>query len=143
MSRYHKGRKIREFSYLNDRYVSKNYMKYYKHAIRDISNSTGLTMNEINVLVFMYDYEFFTSDHLAEALYQSPRKFKNKILYPLQKREWIEKAFDKTKVNEMSFSEALFHERSHYKNRYTITQRARLTVQKFYRKLEGQEEIAI
>tara|TARA_R110000796_G_scaffold23944_2_gene68499 strand:- start:907 stop:1263 length:357 start_codon:yes stop_codon:yes gene_type:complete len=118
-------------------------MKYYKHAIRDISNSTGLTMNEINVLVFMYDYEFFTSDHLAEALYQSPRKFKNKILYPLQKREWIEKAFDKTKVNEMSFSEALFHERSHYKNRYTITQRARLTVQKFYRKLEGQEEIAI
>tara|TARA_R100001198_G_scaffold88940_1_gene65018 strand:+ start:948 stop:1304 length:357 start_codon:yes stop_codon:yes gene_type:complete len=118
-------------------------MKYYKHAIRDISNSADLTMNEINVLIFMYDYEFFTADHMANALYQSPRKFKQKVLYPLQKRGWIEKAFDRTKVNEMSFSEALFHERKNYKNRYTITQRARLTIQKFYRKLEGLEQIVI
>ena len=50
MTRHHKGRKMREFSYLNERYVSKNYLKYYKHAIRDISGRTGLTMNEINVM---------------------------------------------------------------------------------------------
>ena len=48
MARYHKGRKMREFSHLNYRYVNRNYLKYYKHAIRDVSGSTGLTMNEIS-----------------------------------------------------------------------------------------------
>ena len=143
MTRHHKGRKMREFSYLNERDVSKNYLKYYKHAIRDISGRTGLTMNEINVMVFMYDYEFFTASHMSEALYQSDRKFRNKILYPLQKRGWIEKAFDRTKVNEMSFSQAMFHEKGNYKNRYALSQKARLAVQRFYRKLEGLEEIVI
>ena len=95
MARHHKGRKMREFSYLNERYVSKNYLKYYKHAIRDISGRTGLTMNEINVMVFMYDYEFFTATHMSQALYQSDRKFRNKVLYPLQQ---IERASSREKV---------------------------------------------
>lgn len=143
MARHHKGRKIREFSYLNDRYVNKNYLKYYKHAIRDVSAKTGLTMNEINVLLFMYDYEFFTASHMSEALYQSDRKFRQNILYPLQKRGWIEKVFDRKKVKEMSFSQALLHERGRYRNRYSITQKARLAIQRFYRKLEGDEVITI
>tara|TARA_R100000329_G_scaffold137095_1_gene118061 strand:- start:433 stop:870 length:438 start_codon:yes stop_codon:yes gene_type:complete len=143
MARYHKGRKMREFSHLNDRYVNKNYLKYYKHAIRDVSGSTGLTMNEINVMLFMYDYEFFTANHMADALFQSSLKFKQKVLYPLQQRGWIEKAFDKTKVNEMNFSQAFFHEKGKYRNRYKLTQKARLAVQRFYRKLEGDEAIVI
>ena len=143
MARHHKGRKMREFSYLNERYVSKNYLKYYKHAIRDISGRTDLTMNEINVMLFMYDYEFFTANHIADALYRSRLKFKQKVLYPLQSRGWIEKVFDRNKVSEMSFSEAMFHERVKYQNRYTLSQKARLAVQRFYRKLEGLEEIVI
>ena len=143
MARHHKGRKTREFSYLNDRYVNKNYLKYYKHAVRDLSGTTKLTMNEINVMLFMYDYEFFTANHIADALFQSRLKFKQKVLYPLQSRGWINKAFDRNKVSEMNFSEALFHERTMYRNRYTLSQKARLAIQRFYRKLEGDEAITI
>lgn len=141
MARHHKGRKNREFSYLNDRYVNKNYLKYYKHAVRDIKDRSGLTMNQINVMLFMYDYEFFTLDHIAEALYHHKEKFANSVLYPLQKKGWIMKVFDKNKISEMHFHEAQMHERTTYKNRYALSQKARLMVQRFYRKLEGDEDI--
>jgi acetone carboxylase gamma subunit len=143
MARYHKGRKMREFSYLNDRYINKNYLKYYKHAVRDICGGTDLTMNEVNVMLFMYDYEFFTANHMADALFQSRIKFKQKVLYPLMKRKWVHKVFDREKVGEMTWSQALMHERGKYRNRYALTQNARLVVQKFYRKLEGDEAITI
>ena len=51
------------------------------------------------------------------------------------------KVFDKNKVSEMHFHEAQMHERATYKNRYALSQKARLMVQRFYRKLEGDEEI--
>jgi len=62
-------------------------------------------------------------------------------LYPLQKKGWITKVFDKNKISEMHFHEAQMHERTTYKNRYALSQKARLMVQRFYRKLEGEEEI--
>lgn len=145
MARHHKGRKIREFSYLNDRYVNKNYLKYYKHAIRDVSAKTGLTMNEINVLLFMYDYEFFTRKHIAKALHQNMLKFYERVLQPLMKKEMIERIYYRSDLDKASMEQLAFlkYNRSNYKARYQITQKARLIVQRFYRKLQGDEVIKI
>ena len=86
MSRKHSGRRMRDFSYLNEKYIHRNYLKYLKLAAREAVDRYDLTLNEIMVLFFLYDLEFFTIKYAAEALFQNQKKFGDRIIYPLQTR---------------------------------------------------------
>lgn len=145
MSRTHKGRKFREFSMLNQRYVNNNYLKYYKLAKRDICTNHDVSENELESLLFMYDYEFFTRKHIAEALHQNFAKFYERVLLSLIKKGYVEKIYDKTDLENATMEQLAFlkYDRNNYRARYQITQKARLLVQRFYRKLEGEETIKI
>jgi hypothetical protein len=141
MSRRHRGRKMREFSYLNSRYINKNYLKFFRHAMKDICSHSDITENELTVMLFMYDYEFFTANHMAEELMQSNLKFKQRVLYPLQNRGWIEKVYTRTDL-QGEYLEVVFQDEfKSYRHRYSLTHKARNAVQRFYRKVEGAESI--
>lgn len=145
MSRTHKGRKFREFSMLNERYVNNNYLKYYKLAKRDVSENYDVTENELECLLFMYDYEFFTRKHIAEALHQSSKKFYDRVMQPLMKKGYIEKLYTKSDLENVTMEQLAFlkYEKNNYRARYQITQKARLLIQRFYRKLHGEDVIKI
>lgn len=145
MSRTHKGRKFREFSMLNERYVNNNYLKYYKLAKRDMTENYDVTENELECLLFMYDYEFFTRKHIAEALHQSPKKFYERVMQPLMKKALVEKLYTKADLENVTMEQLAFlkYEKNHYRARYQITQKARLLIQRFYRKLHGEDVIKI
>lgn len=130
---------------LNERYVNHNYLKYYKLAKRDICTRHGITENELESLLFMYDYEFFTRKHIAKALHQNMLKFYERVLQPLMKKEMIERIYYRSDLDKASMEQLAFlkYNRSNYKARYQITQKARLIVQRFYRKLQGDEVIKI
>lgn len=145
MSRTHKGRKFREFSMLNDRYVNNNYLKYYKLAKRDVCSNYDVTENEIECLLFMYDYEFFTRKHIADALHQNMPKFYERVMHPLMKKGMIERVYYRNDLEKATMEQLAFikYDKSRYRARYQITQKARLMVQRFYRKLHGEEVIKI
>ncbi len=145
MSRTHKGRKFREFSMLNERYVNNNYLKYYKLAKRDISSNYDVTENELECLLFMYDYEFFTRAHIAEALHQNKTKFYERVLRPLKNKGLVERIYYKKDLANATMEQMAFlkYNKGNYRARYQITQKARLLVQRFYRKLHGEEVIKI
>jgi hypothetical protein len=133
---------FRDFKIRKQETLNKSYLKYLRLAQRDIVASYDVSESELNFLIFAYDYEFFTIDHISSAYFYHKFKFGQRILYPLSKRDYIYKYYDKLSPN--SYEDAVFDEsKMRYRVRYALTQKARLLVQRFYRKVEGQEQINV
>ena len=133
---------FRDFKIRKQDTLNKSYLKYLRLAERDMVNSYDVSESELNFLLFAYDYEFFTIDHISSSYFYNKIKFGQRLLYPLSKRDYIYKYYDKLSPN--SYEEAVFDEsKMRYRVRYALTQKARLLVQRFYRKVEGQEQINV
>ena len=133
MSRYHSGRKRREFNKLNARYVSSNYLKKLKRALSYTKDKHDVTFNECMFLLKFYEYEFFTLRHAAKALEQNEKKLYERVFTPLRRKGLLDRHYDKT---DMTMLDAMFEEKNNYRVRYALTQRARILVQQFYRNIE-------
>jgi len=141
MSRHHPVRKRREFSKLNKRYVKKNELKKLSMVMRDIRLNYDIGTAEIEAMLFCYDYEFFTVDHLAKAMKKSRSKLYERTVMPLQQKGYLEVIHHGKGID--SFVNAMFHEAGHHKNRLGLSQSGRILVQRIYRKLEGGEPIKL
>ena len=136
---------MREFSYLHEKYVNKNYLKYLRLAEKDMLQHYDIRPVEMQVMLFAYDYEFFTSTHMAESLFASVKKFRQRTLQPMMQKGLIHAVHKKYKVDTGSEADMYFTQEAkmNYKHRYGLTPKARHLVQRFYRKLEGEEAIKI
>ncbi len=133
---------FREFKMRKQEDLGRSYNKYHKLVIRDMVVSTDVTEAMINFLIFVYDYEFFTIDHVSQSYFYSKLKLARRLIYPLQTLGYIYKYYDKLSPN--TYEDAMFDEgKMRYRVRYALTQRGRLLVQKYYRKLEGDEPISV
>lgn len=134
--------KFREFKYRDESTLNKSYLKYYPLAMRDVVKNYGITEARMRFLLFAYDYQFFTLDHISESYFYNKLGMENKIIYPLVHQGMIFKYFDR--LTPTTHQAAMFEQtRYNYKVRYALTQKARLLVQRFYRKLEGEEQITL
>ena len=142
MKRHRPERRMREFSHLHEKYVNKNYLKYLRLAEKDMLQHYDVRPVEMQVMLFAYDYE---STHIAEALFASPKKFRQRTLQPMMRKGLIHAVHKKFKVDTGSEADMYFTEEAkmNYKHRYGLTPKARHLVQRFYRKLEGEETIKI
>ena len=145
MRRNQPSRKMREFSMLHEKYVNKNYMKYLKLAMRDMEDNHNVTFTQLKTLLFLYDYEFFTIDHAAKAMHQDKKKFAERTLWPLQKKGLITQVHKRWSVETGSEADMFFasEKKRNYKVRYGVSRKGRLLVQRFYRKMEGEETIKL
>lgn len=133
---------FRDFKLRKEDRMNKSYLKYMRLAVRDVVGHSDLKESELNFLLFAYDYEFFTIDHISSAYFYNKIKFGQRILYPLAQKQYIYKYYDRLSPN--SYEESIFDEsKMRYRVRYALTQKARLLVQRFYRKLEGSEQISV
>jgi len=134
--------KFRDFKMRKELWLNKGYLKYLRLATRDIVGNYDVSESELNFMLFIYDYEFFTMDHISEAYFYNRIKLAQRLMYPLQRKDYIYKYYDR--LSPTTYEEAIFNESKwKYKVRYALTQKARLLVQKYYRKIEGQEQINI
>ena len=142
MAKRSKKSMFRDFKMRNPETVNRSYLKYFRLAQRDMSKNYDVNESQINFMLFVYDYEFFTLDKISTDYFTSKPQTAKKIIYPLQNAGYIYKYYDK--LSPTGYEEAMFHENKfQYRVRYALTQKARLFVQKFYRKLEGQEQINV
>ena len=133
---------FREFKMRETDRMNKAYNKYHKLVVRDIVGNHDVTEAQLNFLLFVYDYEFFTLDHVSRSYFYSKTKLARRIVYPLQNEKYIYKYFDK--LSPKTYEEAIFHEKKmQYRVRYSISQKGRLLIQRYYRKLEGEEQISV
>lgn len=142
MAKRSKKSMFRDFKYKDSDKIGRSYLKHLRLATRDIVGNYDVSESELNFLLFVYDYEFFTLDHASEGYFYHKLKLAQRLVYPLQKKDYIYKYYNR--LSPSSYEEAIFHEsRFKYRVRYALTQKARLLVQKYYRKIEGEEQINV
>lgn len=139
MSRHHNGRRRRDFNKLNKRYVANNYMKKWSLVVRDIKTNYGIQQAELEFMVYVYDFEFFTVSHVAKTMKRSREKLYERTILPLKKKGWIENVYHGKEVDQ--YVNALFQERRNHEHRLGLSQKGRMMVQRVYRKLDGSEPI--
>ena len=142
MAKRSKKSMFRDFKMRSGDKLGSSYLKYHRLVVRDIVNSQGVTEAQLNFMLFVYDYEFFTLDHVSEAYFYKKVKLARRLVYPLQTMEHIYKYYDKLAPS--SYEDAVFHEtKFSYRVRYALTQKGRMLVDRYYRKLEGNEQISV
>ena len=133
---------FRDFKMRKEELLNNGYLKYIRLVTRDMVGNYDIIESQLNFMLFVYDYEFFTLDHMSSAYFYHKEKLGQRIVYPLMKKEYIYKYYDKLTPN--SYEDAIFDEsKMRYRVRYALTQKARLLVQKYYRKIEGKEQINV
>jgi len=137
-SKVPKKRLFRDFALQDKKYILRNHLKRLKQVKRNINKNTDLTFSEVEFLLWGYDLQFFTIDFASQDMEMNKNNTKNRFIYPLAKKGYIYKHFDKLTPSQ-TFEDHLFREETkmNYRVRYALTQKARLLVQRIYKELEG------
>ncbi len=128
---------FRDFLYQDTKDLKRNYLKRLKQSRREFSND-DISFAELEFLMWAYDLQFFTIKWAADQLDLNSNNFANRYIYPLLSKGYIYKHFDRLTPSD-TYEDHLFREETkyNYRVRYAITQKARINVQAFYRKMEG------
>lgn len=125
---------LRPYEYNGER----NYLKNLDVTMKYFRKEHEINYTFLMVMLFCYDLEFWTADHVADKMGRSSKKVKELFIYPAMNRDLVYKHFDRLSPKRMSHEEHLFYEETKmsYRVRYALTQKARLLIQQFYRMLE-------
>lgn len=136
-SKIPKKRMFRDFSRQDKKYIKRNNLKRLKQMRQKVTSQWEISFSDLEFLLWGYDLQFFTIDYAAMDLEMNKTNLSNRIIYPLQKRGYIYKHFDKLTPSD-TLEDHMFREETkyNYRVRYGLTQKARLLVQRFYRELE-------
>lgn len=129
---------FRDFSFIDKKSVSSNYLKNYKKIMREAVETYGLSARQILFLIHVYDLEFWTLDYISKSLGERRNQVGIKVLYPLLNKEYVYKHFDKLTPSG-TLEDHIFREETkyNYRVRYALSQKGRLLVSRFYNRLEG------
>ena len=143
-SRVSRKKLFREFSKIDPKFILRNDLKYITFMYRDAKENHDLNPTELDILLFTYDLEFWTIDHLADAMMRSKKQIIKRYMHSLKAKGYIYNHFEKltpsNKEEDMFFREETKY---NYRVRYAITQKARLLVSRMYRKIYGEESFKI
>jgi len=132
-----KTRLFREVSKLPDKYVKHNYLKNLRSATDDfLESNPDLTRSYLQLMLFLYDLEFFTIAWVAENYGMYKKNLADRMIYPLVSGGYLYKHFDKLTPSQ-TLEDHLFRDETkyNYRVRYAMTQKGRLAVQRFYNTL--------
>ena len=137
-SKVPKKRLFREFSPQDKKYILRNYLKNIKTVKRKVNKDYDISFSMVEFLLWGDDLQFFTIKYAAKGLGMNEKNTANRFIYPLMKRGYLYKHFDKLTPSQ-TFEDHLFREETkmNYRVRYALTQKSRLLVQRIYKELEG------
>ena len=132
-----KTRLFRDFSKMPEKYVKHNYLKNLRNATNDfLESNPELTKSYLQLLLFLYDLEFFTIDYVASEYGMNKKNLADRMIYPLVLAGYLYKHFDKLTPSQ-TLEDHLFRDETkyNYRVRYAMSQKGRLAVQRFYNSL--------
>ena len=136
-SKVSRKKMFRDFAYQDTKSIGRNYLKKLKQCRREYRKE-DISFAELEILLWAYDLQFFTLRWAAQQLDLNENNFGNRYIYPLVNKGYVYKHFDKLTPSD-TYEDHLFREETkyNYRVRYAITQKARIKVQAFYRRMEG------
>ena len=97
-----------------------NYLKYYRNVLFDFRDKYDLKVSDIEFLFFVYDMRYFTGLTIAKE-YRCSNSFITRNLPKLMNKGYV----------------TIYLEKAHNRaRRYMISQRGKILVTKFYKKLK-------
>ena len=132
-----KTKLFREVSKLPAKYVKSNHLKNLRSATDSFLDSNpDLTKSYLNLMLFLYDLEFFTISWVAENYGMYKKNLADRMIYPLVASCYLYKHFDKLTPSQTR-EDHLFRDETkfNYRVRYALSQKGRLAVQRFYNSL--------
>ena len=132
-SKISKKRMFRDFAVQDSKYIKRNYLKNFKKVKHKMIESSGLRFSHIEFLLWGYDLQFFTIDYASRELDMNKTNLSNRVIYPLQKKGYLYKHFDKLTPSQ-TLEVHLFRDETkmNYRVRYALSQKGRLAVQRYY-----------
>ena len=132
-----KSRMFRDFSMLDKGRVGKNHLKNLHLARLEFCEKNDLPWAWLELLLWLYDTEFFTIDNVSENYGINKKNLSDRMIYPMVSCGYLYKHFDKLTPSDTA-EDHIFRDETkfNYRVRYAITQKARMTVQRFYNSLE-------
>lgn len=135
---------VREYRKEDRSKIGKNYLKYLRMAIKDIITNSEMNRRDLELLLFVYDLEFFSAKYVAEQLgYKNSNDFRKDYIEPLQKKGLVIPYIHHGNISDEDRQRFNISMKEKYRTRFAITQKARLIIQRFYNKLEGKLPIFI
>ena len=136
-SKVPKKRMFRDFSRQDKKYIKRNDLKRLKQMRQKVTSQWEISFSDLEFLLWGYDLQFFTIDYAAQDLEMNKTNLSNRIIYPMQRAGYLYKHFDKLTPSDTA-EDHIFRDETkyNYRVRYAITQKARMTVQRFYNSLE-------
>ena len=140
--RQHPSRKYREFSKYKEELVGDNYAKNVRNVLLDFRDDRNMSPELTMFLLWAYEYEFFTMDYLDKRCGIAKTSWATTMRPVLYKYGLLMTMYSKQSEG-VSMEKMMMRNESDpsYRNRYALTQKAKLYVQEFYRKLDGRETI--
>lgn len=133
-----KSKQHRDFLMRNGKYVKDNYMKWFDLAMKNFIYKTGCTEAQVRFMLFFYDYEWSTMVRVAEDYGRAYTALYRQVILPLKKEGYIEDYYShgatSAEVDQMLGI-------SQKASRVCLSRKGKQSVQRFYRMLDGREEI--
>ena len=128
---------FRDFAKQDKKYIRRNNLKRLKQVRQRVQSEWEISFSDLEFLLWAYELQFFTSDYAARDLNANKTNLSNRVIYPLQRKKYLYKHFDKLTPSD-KYEDHMFRDETkfNYRVRYALTQKARLLVQRFYRELE-------
>jgi hypothetical protein len=137
-------KKFREFALITEKKREVDYCSGFYPAMKDILLAYDIPERLFWVCLVGYRYEFFTQSYMARKFNITTGAYKLRYTYEAYHKGLIYKhtASSEFKKAENVLTVALFQPGFNVKvARWALTQKARLMIQHFYRKLEGRDPI--
>lgn len=133
-----KSRMFRDFSMLDKTRVGKNHLKNLHLKRLEFCDHNDIPWAWLELLLWLYDTEFFTIDYVSENYGINKKNLADRMIYPMVTCGYMYKHFDKLTPSDTA-EDHIFRDETkyNYRVRYAITQKARMTVQRFYNSLEN------
>lgn len=134
---------FREFSKMDKTLIKSNHLRNLTYLYADAKENYDIGRAELELLFFIYDLEFWTIQHVAQAMNKSEKQMRKKLIYQLVNKGFVYKHFDK--LTPGNVLDHFFREETkmNYRVRYALSQKGRLFVTRMYKKMSGEEEFNV
>lgn len=141
-SRVPKTRMFREFSRIKARFINHEGMQNIYMATRYYDDVLDLRPNNLQMMCYMYELEFFTLNHIADKFNRNGDGMARRNFPQLRNADLIYKHFNKLTPSNTR-EDHIFRDETkyNYRVRWALTQKGRMYVSRYYRMCNGTETI--
>ena len=139
-SRVSRKKMFREFSMMDKKFLKDNFLRNIHLMYEDAKQNYGLGRADVDFLLFIYDYEFFTMEYVAKAMGKSFKHLRERLVFKMARQGYVYKHFDKLTPS-VNMEDHFFREETkyNYRVRYALSQKGRMFVATMLRRMRGEE----